>query len=38
MSPSDRPCRQAHIMRIETFDDILTDNRVITWETAVLHK
>jgi hypothetical protein len=23
MSPSDRPCRQAHIMRIETVDDIL---------------
>ena len=34
MSPSDRPCRQAHIMRIETFDDILTDNRVITWDTT----
>jgi hypothetical protein len=23
MSPSDRPGRQAHSMRIETFDDIL---------------
>ena len=34
MSPSDRLCRQAHIMRIETFDDILTDNRVITWDTT----
>jgi hypothetical protein len=34
MSPSDRPCRQAHIMRIETFDDILTDNRVITRDTT----
>ena len=34
MSPSDRPCRQGHIMRIETFDDILTDNRVITWDTT----
>jgi len=21
-------------MRIETFDDILTDNRVITWDTT----
>jgi hypothetical protein len=29
MSPSDRPCRQAHIMRTETFDDILTDNGIV---------
>jgi hypothetical protein len=34
MSLSDRPCRQAHIMRIETFDGILTDNRGITWDTT----
>ncbi len=34
MSPSDRPCRQAHIMRIETCDGIPTDNRVITWEAT----
>jgi hypothetical protein len=34
MSPSDRPCRQAHIMRMETFDAILTDNRVVTWDTT----
>ena len=34
MSPSDSPCRQAHIMPIETFDGILTDNRVITWDTT----
>jgi hypothetical protein len=29
MSPSDRPCRQAHLMRTETFDDILTDNGIV---------
>jgi hypothetical protein len=34
MSPSDHSCRQAHLMRIETFDDILTDNRVVTWDTT----
>jgi hypothetical protein len=34
MSPSDRPCRQAHIMRLETFEDILTDHRVLTWDTT----
>ena len=34
MSPSDRPCRQAHLMRLGTFDDILIDHRVITGETT----
>jgi hypothetical protein len=34
MSPSDRPCRQAHIRCIETFDGILTDHRGITWDTT----
>jgi hypothetical protein len=36
MSPSDCPCQQAHLMRIETFDDILTDNHVITWDTRMV--
>jgi hypothetical protein len=34
MSPSDRPCRQAHIRRIETLADIFTDHRVVTWDTT----
>ena len=33
-SPSDRPCQQASLMCPETFDDILTDNRVTTWDTS----